>query len=219
MSAINSPEALLLTSTHCQHCHTLELLLHKRLADGRLKGLDVINIEQSPELVKQHNARSVPWLQLGTCIFDEALTPGELDHWIALITDNQARSPYLEYLLSNGKLDWVLEWFEHDKACLNDLIAILIKDDVKMNVRIGISAVMERYEDTDAIRKVVPELAKLIQHEDPVIRMDACHYLTLTRSDGITGPINNLLNDEDRQVRQIAQECLEEIVEMQNTRA
>lgn len=207
----HKPAAVLLTSTHCPHCQSLKTLLIDRNTRGQLQQLDVINIEQSPEQAQQYQVRSVPWLQLGEFVFDRALSPGELDYWINESTANTGISHYLEYLLENGKLGNTIEWLEQGKATLQDVIPLLSNPDTKLNVRLGIGAIMETYEDTDAIREIIPDLIGLAQHVHPAIRTDVCHYLSLTHSNDAIEPLTAMLADEDQQVRQTAKESLDEL--------
>ena len=183
----------------------------KRNATGLLEQLEVINIEQSPDLAAPYQVRSVPWLQLGEFVFDGALTPGELDYWINESSSNSGVSHYLEYLLENGKLGNAIEWLEQGRATLQDVIPLLSNPDTKLNVRIGLGAIMETYEDTVAIREILPDLIGLIQHAHPAIRIDVCHYLSLTHSNDAIEPLTAMLADEDQQVRQTAKESLEEL--------
>ena len=183
----------------------------ERNANGQLEQLDVINIEQSPEVAQQYHVRSVPWLQLGDFVFDKALSPGELDYWINESTSDSGISHYLGYLLENGKLGNAIESLEQGKVTLQDVIPLLSNPDSKLNVRIGIGAIMETYEDTVAIREIIPDLISLLQHTHPAIRTDVCHYLSLTHSNDAIEPLTAMLADEDQQVRQTAKEGLEEL--------
>ena len=208
---MRKPVAVLLTSTHCPHCRSLKSLLMERNASGQLQQLDVIDIEQSPEVAQQYHVRSVPWLQLGDFVFDKALSPGELDYWINESTSDSGISHYLGYLLENGKLGNAIEWLEQGRATLQDVIPLLSNPDTKLNVRIGIGAIMETYEDTATIREIIPDLIGLIQHSHTTIRTDVCHYLSLTHSNDVIEPLTAMLADEDQQVRLTAKESLEEL--------
>jgi len=207
MSAIK-PSALLLTSSQCPHCHSLEQLLTQRQSSGQLGELDVVNIEKSPEIAQQLGIRSVPWLRLGVLEFDSAPTSDELDDWLNL-SGQAALSAYLGYLLQNGKLQNVLEWIEQDKAGLSDLLPLLVDPEVKLNVRIGIGAVMESFEGHDQLKALYNNLVQFCQHKDPVVRIDACHYLALSHLPQALGVINKMLNDEHEHVREVAAESIE----------
>lgn len=212
MNDINTLEALLLKSTHCPYCHALEMLLDERLKKAVLGKLDVINIEHSPEIAQQYGVRSVPWLQLGDFIFEDAMTPAELDRWIGLATSNQGQADYIVYLLEHGKLTRAIDWIEQGNASLNTVIPLLEDMDAKMNVRVGIGAIMEHFEGSLMIRDIIPELIGLMQNDNPVIRTDACHYLSLTQSMDVIESLKKMLDDEDEQVRQVAQESIDALM-------
>ena len=125
MSKSIKPHALLLVSSHCPHCHALETLLRERMAKDLLGELDIINVEQRPEVAQRYGVRSVPWLQLGNFIFDEALTPADLDSWIEHVKEGRGQSRYVTYLLEHGKLAKAIEWIEQGNATLKAVIPML----------------------------------------------------------------------------------------------
>ena len=211
MNQQNGSLALLLISTQCPHCHVMQGLLQERYQDGRLAGLEVINIDQSPETAQTYAVRSVPWLQLNDFEFDGVLTPIELDRWIEKTLDQDANTAYLEYLLLNGKLSSAIAWLERGKASIADLLPLIVKEDVKINVRIGIGAVLENFEGSSTIREVITELAAMAVHHSPTVRADVCHYLMLTHAPDSVVHIEKMLQDEDEHVREIARDSLAEL--------
>lgn len=212
MSETKKPSVLLQISSRCPHCHALEALLRERMKKGLLGELDIINIEQSPEVAQQYRVRSVPWLRLGDFVFDEALTPAELDRWIERATGGSGQSQYIEYLLERGKLAKAIEWIEEGNATLKAVIPILSDPDAKMNVRVGSGAILEHFENTQVIREIIPDLIALLSDSHPAIRTDVCHYLSLTHSSDAVGPLEKMLDDEDSQVRVVARESLETLI-------
>jgi thioredoxin-like negative regulator of GroEL len=211
MNQQSGSHALLLISTQCPHCHVMQGLLQERYQDGRLAGLEVVNIDQSPESAQTYAVRSVPWLQLNDFEFDGVLTPTELDRWIEKTLDKDASTAYLEHLLLNGKLSSAIAWLERGKASIGDLLPLIVKEDVKINVRIGIGAVLENFEDSSALSKVISELAAMAVHHSPTIRADVCHYLMLTHAPDSINLIKKMLQDEDEHVREIARDSLAEL--------
>jgi glutaredoxin len=209
MKQTAKPDALILVSTRCPHCHALETLVRERLAKGEIGGLDVINIEQHPEVAQQYGVRSVPWLQLGNFVFDEALTPADLDGWIEYAKEGSGQSRYIAYLLEHGKLVKAIEWLEKGNASLKAVIPILTDPDAKMNVRVGVGAILEHFEDTQAIREIAPGLIALLSDAHPAIRTDVCHYLSLMHASDAIEPLKKMLDDGDEQVRQVARESIE----------
>jgi glutaredoxin len=211
MNQQNGTLALLLTSTHCPHCHIMHRLLQERIQDGRLARLEVINVEESPEIAQTYAVRSVPWLQLNGFAFDGVLTAAELDRWIENTAAANANTVYLEYLLLNGKLSNAIACLERGEASLGDLLPLIVKQDVKINVRIGIGAVLENFEGSSTIRVVMQELVAMTGHQSPTVRADVCHYLMLTHAQDAIVTIEKMLADDDAQVREIARESLAEL--------
>ena len=213
MNQFNKPGALILVSTNCPHCHTLEKLLHERMESGSLDSLEIVNVERSPEVAQQYGVRSVPWLQLGEFVFDEALTPTELDGWIKELQEGGGKPQYISYLLEHGKLNKAIEWIDSGNATLKSVVAILCDPDAKINVRVGVGAILEHFENTSLIKAVVPDLTALLEKNNSTVKIDACHYLSLTHSRDAIEPLKRMLNDEDQQVRQVAQESIEAIMD------
>ena len=69
--------------------------------------------------------------------------------------------------------------------------------DTRLNTRIGISAIMEDLQGSDALHGAVDRLGALTRHEDPHIRGDACHFLSLSGNRAAGDYIRPLLEDED----------------------
>jgi glutaredoxin len=203
------PNALLLISSHCVHCHALEILLHERKNKGLIGELDIINVEQSPETAQQYGVRSVPWLRLGNFIFNEGLSPVDLDQWIEHAKAGSGQSQYIAYLLEHGNLVKAIEWIEKGNTTLQAVIPLIADQDARINVRVGVGAILEHFEGMPEVREIIPELIGLMQSENPSIRTDACHYLSLSHSMDVIESLKKMLDDEDEQVRQVARESIE----------
>jgi len=211
MNSTDKPKALLLVSSHCPYCHTLETMLQESLKNELLGELDVINIEKAPGLASQYGVRSVPWLQLGKFLFGEVLTPTDLDKWIEHARKGNGHSEYIGYLLEHGQLAKAVEWIEQGNATLEDVLPLLANLDAKMNIRVGAGAILEHFEGLPALREIIPGLISLLKNDNPAIRTDACHYLSLTHSRDVLEPLKSMLDDEDQQVREVAGESIENL--------
>jgi thioredoxin-like negative regulator of GroEL len=173
----------------------------------------MINIEEHPEVAQQHGVRSVPWLQLGEYVFDEAMTPAELDGWIAAAGEGGGAARYLGHLLEKGQLAKAITWIETGHATLRDVIPLLADAETKINVRVGVGAILEHFEDTGAIRAILPDLLGLLEDDNPATRLDACHYLALTHAGEAVVPLTTMLDDDDAQVREVARESIDALRE------
>ena len=202
------PEALLLVASQCPHCHSLQQLLEKASAAGKVSELNVINIETSPQQARQYPVRSVPWLRLGQLEFSGAMTATELDQAIEQAANQPGNQDIIENRLLNGKITDVVDAIDSGAFRLSYLVPLLEKTDAKINVRIGIGAVLEHFEGTGQIKSIIPLLAGLTRHPSAVVRADACHYLALTHDNKANEILSGLLNDEDAEVREIVRESL-----------
>lgn len=111
--------------------------------------------------------------------------------------------------MDKGFLENIIDMFLHD-ASLYTLVGTLIQDD-RIRVRIGITALIEelRRKDQSRVRLAVAGLLPLLAHKDMVIRGDAANLLGLTGDRGVVPALKALLEDENSNVRLIAQEAID----------
>lgn len=209
-SAVKTPpDALLLLGTHCPHCPSVLQGLANLVKAGTLGTLKVVNIEQRIDIAQELGVRSVPWVRIGSFELEGLRSEQELAEWAARATSESGTAEWLNELLSGGKLDQALQRIRSDPAGMDALLQLFTDTDTQLNTRIGISAIMEHLEDTEALRAVVEQLGELTQHEDARIRGDACHYLALSGSEKAADYIRPLLQDADAEVREVARESIE----------
>ena len=200
-------EAKLLIAPGCPHCATMMNLLGELLKEGRIGRLLMINISEQPDEAAKHNVRSVPWLKLGEMEFSGAHSRAELENAIdmSVSDDGQQRSFYEQ--LKSGRLDEVAALIESNKSLLPDLVALLKGKEVPMTVRIGVSAILESYQEEPAVLNVIlPDLLELSESQDETVRADACHFLFLEGSQAARNRLQQCLEDESAMVREIAEE-------------
>ena len=113
--------------------------------------------------------------------------------------------------MENGLLDNIIDMYKHDKS-LYEYIGYLMSDE-RMRVRIGATALIEtmKDEDPDNISKAIPSILPLLRKQDPVTKGDIAYLLGVIGSKETIPYLNDLLNDEDVNVRTIAQEAIEDI--------
>ena len=78
-------------------------------------------------------------------------------------------------------------------------------------MRLGVSALLEAYANSPSLQKLLPQLAGLSRHADHRVRADACRLLGLTGSAAARTLVEVCLNDANEEVREIAEEALEEL--------
>jgi HEAT repeat protein len=87
-----------------------------------------------------------------------------------------------------------------------------------MRVRIGTIALLEtlKKEDAGSIGNAVASLVPLLKDENPLIRGDVAYVLGLIGGQETIGVLEQLTNNEDPNVRIIAQEAIEDIQSRQS---
>ena len=203
-------EAKLLIAPACPHCATMMNLLGELLKEGRISRLLMVNIAEQPDEAARYNVRSVPWLKLGEMEFSGAHSRAELEHAIDMAVSDDGQQRFLFEKLKNGRLDEVIETVEKDKNQLPVLVALLKGEEVPMTVRIGVSAVLEGFQDDPAeLQKILPDLLELSESIDETIRADACHFLSLAGGDEARKRLQQCIDDDSEMVRELAAESLD----------
>jgi HEAT repeat protein len=116
---------------------------------------------------------------------------------------------YFHNLLKDGGLARVLEVIAAQPQTLADLLPIVANPDASINVRIGASAIFERYANSAVLRTMVPALGMLSMHGDHRVRADACYTLGLSGAPQAARFLEPRLADPDAEVREIAAEGLD----------
>ncbi len=206
---LDSPDALVLLGTRCPHCAAVLQALRELRKTGELGLLEVVNIEQRPEIAEQLGVRSVPWVRIGLFELEGLHTMGEYRRWVRYAGTEEGMAAYLNELLSVGKINPVVTILEKDRGHFVALLVLLKDPDTTLNVRVGIGAVMEHLQAGELLRSMVISLGELTRHTDARVRSDACHYLGLSDSQTALPFIRPLLADPSDEVREIAQDTLE----------
>ena len=202
------PDALLLMGTHCPYCPTVLQELRSLESAGVIGRVETVNIEEHPEIAREMGVRSVPWVRIGPFELEGLRSGKELGEWAEKAGTVEGMTRYLNELLTTGKIDKALKLFRADPAMVTALLSLFSDPDTALNTRIGISAIMEHLEGSDLINGMIDHLGKLTGHQDARIRGDACHYLGLTGNRDAIDYIKPLLDDNDDDVRELAQESM-----------
>ncbi len=205
------PRALLLTAPGCPHCPGVKAALEKLHAEGLLDGLEVVDISVQPERAAELGVRSVPWLQLGDFILTGAQSPQQLRQWTERAADPAGMSGYLAHLLKGGELGEAERLLAAQPQHLPALLPLLEDEESPIQVRLGVSAILEGYEGSEQLCALLPQLITLSEHDDHRLRSDACHLLGLSHDEGARQALQRCSEDEHAEVREIAQEALQEL--------
>ncbi|MET0089500.1 MAG: HEAT repeat domain-containing protein [Candidatus Thiodiazotropha sp.] len=205
------PDALFLLATGCAHCPAVLESLNQMLKQGRIGRLETINIAIHPEAAQAVGTRSVPWTRIGPFELEGSLTPAEVANWTEHATRHTGIDEYFSTCLQDQKPDKVFAWLEQEPDDLTALINLMTSDDTPMAARIGVGVVMEHFEADTRLQRLLPDLIRLCAHPKANIRADAAHYLGLTRAGEARACLTALLDDDHPDVREIAEESLEQI--------
>ncbi|MEW6419163.1 MAG: HEAT repeat domain-containing protein [Nitrospirota bacterium] len=113
--------------------------------------------------------------------------------------------------MEKGFLENIIDMFKHDVS-LYAYIADLLKDE-RIIVRIGILALIEtlKTEDPENILKAMPSVIPLLKDQNTVVKGDAAYLLGIIGHVDAIPFLEEIIKDEDANVRIIAKEAIEEI--------
>jgi thioredoxin-like negative regulator of GroEL len=206
-----APDALLLLSTHCPHCPAVLAALADLVKQGTVGRLEVVNLEQHPDVGQALGVRSVPWVRIGRIELAGVQSKAELAEWAAKADSEVGLADWFHLLLKEGRLPHAQARVEADTALLAAVLPIVGNVEASLNVRLGAGVLLETFAGTAALRALLPRLGELSQHADARVRADACHYLGLTADASARPWLEARLKDDDADVREIAAESLQAI--------
>jgi len=210
---VPAPAVLLLISTHCPHCAAALQVLISLVKQGDIAELKVVNLEQAPEAGEKMAVRSVPWIQINDFIFTGTQTPQAIKNWISQVGSEQGEQNYLEAMLADGNVDEVMRYIRSKPHAIRAVAALMADADAKINLKLGIGVVFEEFATDSLMDEVVPQLVSYLTDPDARVRGDACYYLSLTGKPSLAGELEKCLQDENADVREIAQDGLDALAE------
>lgn len=113
--------------------------------------------------------------------------------------------------MEKGFLENIIDMFKHDKS-LYPLIGDLMADE-RMRVRLGITALVETLakEDPQNVPDSINSIAGLLKGANSTTRGDAAYLLGIVGHSSAIPYLEDVLADDNAQVREIARESIEEI--------
>ena len=150
-------------------------------------------------------------MRIGFYELEGLVTLGELRRWIDFGASDLGVKTYFYEMLKSGKRIKVERMIRNDPQRAALLVALLLDDNASMAVRIGIGAVLEEFQGTGLTDAMIHGLGKMMQNRDRLSRADACHFLSLIGGAAVIPYLKYGLDDEDAEVREIAQEALNEM--------
>lgn len=204
-------KVLMLMGPQCAFCGPMMQMLTELMKSGHIAELQIFNIEQNPQITQQLGVRSVPWLQVGPFELQGSRTKQELLTWLQRAASFEGISEYLEEVLAEGNIRYANKLIQRYPPALNNIIELMADPEAKINVRLGVGAIIEDMAEGEAFKAVIPRLVEYLSHDDARVRSDACHYLSLSKDRSVIPYIEKLLSDDSAEVREIAQESLHEL--------
>jgi thiol-disulfide isomerase/thioredoxin len=199
----------MLLGTHCPYCPTVLQGLENLVKSGVIGKLVAVNIEQHPEVARELNVRSVPWVRIGPFELEGLRSEKELRMWAEATGTESGFALYLDELLSTGKINQAIRLIKNDAAAIKALLTLFANPETQLNTRIGISAIMEDLAGSDLLKGIVDAIGELSRHDEARIRGDAAHYLGLTGSPKAVDYLERLVQDTNGDVKAVAAESLD----------
>lgn len=204
-----APDAIMLMGSTCPYCPSVLKALQALLDAGHLGSLAAYNIEENPQLAQQYGVRSVPWVKIGDFELEGLRSEKELHQWADKAATGGGLGDWLLEQLGSGKIDAALDRVKSDAAGMGALLDLFADPDTELNIRIGISAIMEALQGSELLKTTIKPLGALTRHPEARIRGDACYYLSLSDDPAARAWIVPLLEDADADVRELARDSLE----------
>jgi len=208
----SSASVLMLMGQQCAYCAPMMQILTELMKVGELAECRIVNIEDNPELARQLGVRSVPWLQIGPFELLGSRSKQEISLWLTRAASFEGLTEYLDEVLAEGNINYANKLIQRHPPALENVIALMADPEAKINVRLGVGVIIEDMAETDAFKAVMPRLIEYLSSKDARIRGDACHYLSLTKDRSTIPLIEKLLSDGSAEVREIAQESLDDLL-------
>lgn len=205
------PDALLFTTPGCPHCATVLQGLNGLAKQALIGKVTVVDVAAHPEQAAEHGVRTAPWLRLGPFTLTGAHSPSELRQWAEWASGEEGTAQYVEHLLKRGGYKQAVAFVDADTQRLKSLLAIIANPGANIEVRLGISALLEAHANTPELQKLLPQLAELTRNDDHRVRADACHLLGLTGSAAARAHVETCLSDAHEEVREIAEEAMADL--------
>jgi Thioredoxin domain len=205
-----APDALLLMTGGCPHCPAMHQALTTLLKEGLIGRLEVVNVAVHTEAAEERNVQSVPWTKIGPYEIQGVVPVSELKHYAQGTDDVNIFDTYVLDLLKTGKRGAFEALVKNEPERVQSLARLMTNPDASMAVRLGIGAVLEELQGTALTQPLIPQLGALLDSGDPLLRADACHFLTLIGGEEVRPYMQVCRNHTDAELREMAEEWLDE---------
>lgn len=207
----SSVEVLLFTTAQCPHCPSIKQIFQELAIARPELDLRIYDLGKHTELANQYQVRSVPWFRIGDFEFQGLHSKSDITYWLEHAHDDNTVRRYIVDNLNEGQLTQIDRLIRQHPDWLGIAIHLLADMDAPMQARIGLGALLEGMQNDPLLIPILPVLIEFSRHKDHNIRGDACHYLGLINSEESRQALQACLDDENPDVREIAQDSLQEL--------
>ncbi|MDH5777130.1 MAG: thioredoxin family protein [Gammaproteobacteria bacterium] len=204
-----TPEIILAVSSNCPLCPAVKQTLAEMATKNEIASYELVNIQTEPSQLEKYQIRSVPWLKIGPFILYGVHTQSEIKHWYQTASSPEGVSDYISSMLNDGNLNNVAEMLKHSPQLIHEFIPLIAADDSSINVRLGISAILEELAGDKTIQVLKTDLPDLLKHANARVRGDAAHFISLLHDKSLIQMLEPLHHDPDPGVREIAEDAIE----------
>jgi hypothetical protein len=204
-------DALLFIAPGCPHCPAMLRGVNELKTEGLVDQLTVLNVVEHAEQAAAYGVRAAPWLRLGAFTLTGAHSLTELRRWAQWARSEEGSARYVQYLLQQANYSQAVAFVAADTQRLKPLLTLFADVSTGIDIRTGLSAILERYANSAELLNLLPQLSELSLHEDHRVRADACYLLGLTGNMAAQRYLSACLNDAHEEVREIATESLAEL--------
>ena len=209
-SAEQAPDALLLMTAGCPHCPAALQGLTMLLKEGVIGRLEIVNVAIHTEEAEARGVKSVPWIRIGPFEVEGVSSPAKLRELANGVNDDAVFDNWLLETLKAGHRQKFESLVRHEPQRIHALARLMTNPETSMAIRLGIGAVLEELNGTGFSEPLIPALGDMLKSDDPLLRADACHFLTLIGGDGIRPHLQSCLADGNPEIREMAEEWLSE---------
>ncbi len=202
------PDVLMFVSPDCVHCTSVLKSMRMLLKENRIANLEIINAAAQREQAAALGIKSVPWVRIGQFELEGLITPDILRQWVEQSLSPKGVQAYFMEMLTTGRRDKVEKLIRNNPSGAEVLVELLVDPEASMAVRIGMGAVLEELQGSGLTDSMIPGLGNLLLNGDSLIRVDACHFLTLIGGAAVTDYMKLCLEDENADIREMAHETL-----------
>lgn len=203
-----APDALLLMTSVCPYCPAALQSLATLLKEGAIGRLQVINVAIHTDEAETRRVKSVPWIQIGPFEVEGIVSVAKLRALAQGVSDAAVFDAWLFDTLAAGQRQKFEALVRREPERIHALARLMRHPQASIAIRLGIGAILEELQGSGLTDALIPTLGAMLKIDDPLLRADACHFLTLIGGEDIRPFMQACANDADAEVRETAQTWL-----------